>query len=369
LIAAIGSLCAIGTDAEQHWSEPRFQAVLDEAHAAGMPAVSVLMATDGKVWTGVAGESSDASGKTLSPLSRFRLASITKLVTATVVLQLVDEGRLGLDGTLADLLPGAPVADIPYAELVSVKQLLDHTSGIRSFTDIDAFWDNAYSAGGLDRTWDPADLISYATTEGPYFEPGAPGQRHYSNSNYVLLGMIIEKLAGEPLAQVFATRVFRPTGMENTLLEGFDPGMDEVQHSFVNGGFGNWFVAFARGWKKNDAGIYDVSGHYENYNAWAWAAGGLSSTPTDLNRLLVAVGDGSLLSAESEEILYRDNSAQGETAEFFGGSGGWDGIDTSAYEINRRVRVVVLVNGTDFDVDATTLLQRLYRIAENPDPG
>ena len=110
-------------------------------------AVSAHISWDDGSWMGVAGETSADSGEPLSPDSLFRLASLTKLFTATVILQLVDEELLHLSDILADRLPERPVVDIPHADSITIGMLLDHTSGIRSFTDIDSFWREAYPRG------------------------------------------------------------------------------------------------------------------------------------------------------------------------------------------------------------------------------
>ena len=341
----------------------QFQAILDAAVNKGLMAVSAHISWDNGSWMGVAGETSADSGEPLSPDSLFRLASVTKLFTATVILQLVDENILHLNDTLANRLPESPAADIPHADSITLGMLLDHTSGIRSFTDIDGFWREAYGKGGLDRIWDPDELIRYGLQKKPYFDPGVQGKRQYSNSNYILLGMIIEKVTGEPLAAAYRSRIYEPLGMNHTLLEGFDTGMNTVQHSFVKTGFRSWIRAIGRGWSKaGPNGLYDVSGNYELYNSWAWAAGGISSTSGDLHRFLMGVREGSLLSDESQELLFRNNSAEGNAGAIFGGSGGWEGITTSAYEINNEVRIIVLANSTGFAVDADTLRGQLFRV-------
>lgn len=155
----------------------QFQAILDAAVDAGVMAVSAHVYWDGGFWVGTAGETSADSGEPLGPDSLFRIASITKLFTATVILQLVDENILQLSDTLADRLQEGPVLSIPHADSISVEMLLNHTTGIRNFSAVDDFWTEAYGDRGLDRIWEPDELISYALREKPYFTPGAAGQR------------------------------------------------------------------------------------------------------------------------------------------------------------------------------------------------
>ena len=340
----------------------QFQAILDAAVKDGHMAVSAQVSWGDNSWSGVSGEASAKSGEPLIADSVFRIASISKLFTATVILQLVDEEVLQLSDFLADLLPESLVLNIPHADAVTIEMLLNHSSGIRSFSDIDEFWDEAYGNEGLDRTWEPTELISYALSDEPYFEPGVSGQKQYSNTNYILLGMIIEEATGESLSMAYRHRIYEPLKLTHTMLEGFDSGLDNVQHSFIRAGIRNRIVAIRWGWSGvGDNGLYDVSGNYQLYNSWAWAAGGIASTSRDLDKFLVAVRDRSLLSESSQSILFGDNSAEGNAGVVFGGSGGWEGITTSAYEINNEIRIILLANTTGLKLDADILRGQLYR--------
>lgn len=360
-------LCLIAGLAVADPIDEKFQAVIDSAVGEGIPAISASVVWADHTWEASAGSASSTSGGPLNPDSRFRLASITKLFTATVILQLVDEHKLSLDDTLAEILPGEKAAEIPHADVVTVAALLDHTSGIRSFTDIDPFWDEAYGNRGLDRIWKPEELVGYALKKNPYFEPGTPGKRHYSNTNYVLLGMIIERITDKPLVENYRSRIFLPLALTDTILEGFEPGMDEVLHSFHRAGFGERLLAKRRGWvKTQQKGVFDLGASYQQYNSWAWAAGGLSSNTADLNRFLEALRRDSLsatlLSPSSRNLIFQNNSAAVDSGVVFGGSGGWDGISTSAYDVNSEVRVIVLMNGTGFGVSANDLMSQLFEV-------
>jgi len=139
--------------------------------------------------------------------------------------------------------------------------------------------------------------------------------------------------------------------------------LNKVQHSFLKSGFKNGIKARRRDW--HEAGsddLYDVSGNYRFYNSWAWAAGGIASTTDNLDRFLVGVRDGSLLSTAGQEFLFRNNSAEVNAGIVFGGSGGWEGISSSAYEIAGEIRIVVLSNTTGFDLTADKLRGQLYRV-------
>lgn len=132
-----------------------------------------------------------------------RIGSITKTFTATVVLQLVDEHKLGLDDPVSTYLPA-----VPNGSNITVRQLLNMTSGLFNYTEDDGFnqmWDA--QPGWV---WADAELLAAAFAHPPYFPPGKGF--HYSNTNYELLGMIAAKLGGAPLAELMKHRIFDSSG-------------------------------------------------------------------------------------------------------------------------------------------------------------
>jgi CubicO group peptidase (beta-lactamase class C family) len=138
----------------------------------------------------------------------FRIGSVTKQFTATVLLQLAEEGKLSLDDKLSKYYP-----DFPRAGDITLKQMLHHTSGIFSYTEDPGF----ASDGMIKRTTD--EMVTYIgkLPKTQDFEPGTDW--HYSNSAYFILGGVIEKVAGQPLATVLNTRLFVPLGLTHTALD------------------------------------------------------------------------------------------------------------------------------------------------------
>jgi len=138
--------------------------------------------------------------------TRFRVGSITKQFTAVIVLQLVEEGALALDGRIVDYLPGYPR---PQGELVTIHQLLNHTSGIPSYTGFPGFMED-----DVRDPFEPDSLVALFAGLPLEFEPGS--RFRYNNSAYVLLGLIIERVTGRPYAQVLRERVLDPSGLAAT---------------------------------------------------------------------------------------------------------------------------------------------------------
>ncbi|MCC7158041.1 MAG: beta-lactamase family protein, partial [Ignavibacteria bacterium] len=156
---------------------------------------------------------------------RFRIGSLTKTFTATVLLQLVDEKKLKLDESIERFFP-----DIPNAKSITVRMLGDMTSGLKNYSEGTDFNDMMLALPL--KKWTPQELIDLSVRNGTYFEPGKGW--HYSNTNTIMLGLIIEKLTGNTLANEIKVRIIDKLGMKETdfpavpEISGFYPrGYDE----------------------------------------------------------------------------------------------------------------------------------------------
>ena len=180
------------------------QAATHRARVAfGLDALAIGVSMHGTSgWTGASGWARDGLTR-LDGSSPFAIASITKTFTAALTLQLVDEGRLRLGDRVPDLLPGVPVPGD-----VRVAHLLRHTSGIADLLEPMRDELNA----DLERLWLPEEVIG--EVPGPWFSPGLSWA--YSNTNYVLLGMIIERVSGQPFRTLLHQRLLDPLGMSGT---------------------------------------------------------------------------------------------------------------------------------------------------------
>ena len=180
------------------------QAAIHRARVAfGLNALAIGVSVNGTTgWTGASGWARDGLTR-LDGNSPFAIASITKTFTAALTLQLIDEGRLRLNDRVTDLLPGVQVPSD-----VRVAHLLRHTSGM---ADLLIPLRDTLNAD-LERLWQPYEVI--AGVPGPWFAPGASWA--YSNTNYVLLGMIIERASGQPFAAMLQQRLLDPLGLDAT---------------------------------------------------------------------------------------------------------------------------------------------------------
>ena len=197
-------------------------AVLQAGLDRGLTGVALAVDQDGEfLFDGAAGLANRETQTPLAPADRFRIYSITKTFTAVLVLQLVDEGVLSLDDTVADWLDDPAVARIPNVEQITLRQLLTHTSGVYDYFAQDSpFWQDAYLGEDADwsRVWTPEELLAYAdgAAHAPDFAPGE-GVR-YSNTGYILLGLIVEEATGQAFADRLHQQILDPLGLDRHLL-------------------------------------------------------------------------------------------------------------------------------------------------------
>lgn len=189
------------------------QRALDAAVEAGVPGAVAQARTGHVAWTGTAGE---RGGK-----DRYRVGSITKTFVATVLLQLQAEGRLDLDDPVEKWLPGVVRGNGHDGRKTTVRQLLNHTSGIYSVTSDPGFQQKVFGPDFLKYrydTWTPRQLVEIAMTHEPDFAPGTSW--NYSNTNYVLAGMVIEKVTGRPYGKEVERRIVKPLKLRATSVPG-----------------------------------------------------------------------------------------------------------------------------------------------------
>ncbi|KQY48220.1 hypothetical protein ASD18_08875 [Cellulomonas sp. Root137] len=202
-----------------------------------------------------------------------RIGSNSKTFLAVALLQLVDEGTIDLDAPVETYLPGLVHGDGVDGSAITVRQLLQHTSGLPNYT---AVMDHDFLSTRHHYV-EPRELLDLALTQ-----PGTPpGSRwDYSNTNYVVAGLIVQKVAGRPLAEVITDRVIEPLRLRDTYVP--DRGEESLRERHPLG-----YHATEPGGELQDITVLDP--------AWAWAAGDIVSTPSDLNSFFVALMGGELL--------------------------------------------------------------------------
>ncbi|RSN35399.1 serine hydrolase [Amycolatopsis sp. WAC 04169] len=237
----------------------------------GVPGAQATVSTpSGRTWSEREGVGNVETGTPFPHASKFRAASITKTFVAVVVLQLVAEGKVLLDTPIEVYLPGLVRGNGNDGTKITVRQLLQHTSGIYNYLrDLDLEeWRH--------RGAEPEELVAIGLAHPPLFAPGTDWS--YSNTNYTIAGMLIEKLTGRSVADELRSRITGPLGLRGTFLP--SRGEEGLPHPH------------ARGYAPGPGGHTDYT---EFDPSAAGASGGLISTGADLTRFYGALVDGRLL--------------------------------------------------------------------------
>lgn len=264
-------------------TESKIQAIFDSiianTHVPGLVA-GIWAPNEGIDFVYAAGVSNIETNTPMDADMIFRIASNTKTFTITVLLQLVDEGLISLDDPLSDYL-----ADFPRANEVTIKMLTNMRSGIFSYDETDGFWEGLFS--NPTKFWTTDELISLARDKPYYFNPGTG--YHYSNTNTIIIGKIIEMLTGKSLELNINTRILNSLNLSNTTylvggtsIPGFHPS------AYYGGDY--------------DPGLPELSEYLDV--SWAGAAGCMTSNIVDLKKYVEALAGGEfLLPATQQERL------------------------------------------------------------------
>ncbi|MCB9305238.1 MAG: serine hydrolase [Lewinellaceae bacterium] len=250
--------------------EAEFDKILENRFKPDQPGAAVLVAKNGKVIYLKAGGMADLERNVpLRPDHVFRIGSVTKQFTAVAILRLAEQGKLSLQDEITRFIPDYPT----HGKKITVEQLLNHTSGIKSYTNM-----SAWTAEVQRKDFTPAGMVDFFKNEPMDFDPGT--QWNYSNSGYFLLGYIIEKVSGQSYATYIEEQFFKPLGMKNSY---YDMPEDIIKNR-------------AAGYQPGAGGMQNAP--YLSMTQ-PYAAGSLASTVEDLFIWTHALHSGNLLSAES----------------------------------------------------------------------
>ncbi len=266
-----------------------------------------IMAADGEVAYASAG--TDPDGNPPTPDSAFRIASITKVFTSLITLSLVDEGLVDLDAPAVDY-----VTRLEVPEDVTVRDLLRHTSGIPDFFDDPEFEPWLADPG---RRWTPEETAKLISGREPVFEPGSEWHWHYSNTNYIVLGVLIEEVTNRPFAEMLRARITEPLEMSSTYVAGFDEGTAV-------------FGAYVSLPGREPAASTEFD--YTSMTTSAWTAGGMVSSARDLHTTFTALFDGQIVSATSLAEMIGNPRRTGEMFEYGLGMQIWNAFEGRTVE-------------------------------------
>jgi len=271
-IATPTSVPTFGTDTVQKM-EQVMDKYMENLHIPGV-VVGVWVPGQG-TWIKAKGKGNISTGQDLKYDDRFRIGSITKTFTVTVLLQLVDEGKINLDDTLDKY-----ISSVPNGKNITIRELCNMSAGLYNYTD-DPDFVEVYQTEPLHK-WMPQELVNIAISHDPYFPPGE--MYHYSNTNTILVGMIIEKITGNTLDAEVRNRIITPLGLRNTSFDTTPYMTGQYSHGYID--------------PNNDGNLMDVT---EADPSCAWSAGAIVSTLDDMYIWAKAVAEGNLLSEKTQK--------------------------------------------------------------------
>jgi D-alanyl-D-alanine carboxypeptidase len=251
------------------------QAVLHTALSQGAPGAMVRVDDNGTVHQLSEGVADRATGRAITTTDRFRVGSVTKSFSAVVLLQLVDEGKLDLDASVNTYLPGLLPDD-----RITVREVMSHRSGLYDYTN-DMF---AQTVPGFEsvrnKVFSYQDLVTLSLKHAVTNAPGAAYS--YSNTNFVVAGMLIEKLTGHPVATEYQNRIFTPLNLTDTFYVHPDTAIPGTH---------------ANGYLTPDEAGGALVDSTEQTVSWAQSAGAIISSTQDLDTFFSALMRGQLMSA------------------------------------------------------------------------
>jgi len=330
------------------------QAVREAMESGGIPGVIAGAWVPGRgEWVTASGVADRDTGEEIETADLMRIGSITKSFAGTLVLELVDEGLIDLDDVLADYFPW-----VENAQDITVRMLLNHTSGIVDDYENPAFMDIA-STDPLYR-WDPEELVRASL--GTYPDAALGETCIYSNTNYVLLGMIVEQVTGMELAGAMGEYIFEPLDLDNTVFPSGPEIEGEHSHSYIVAG--------------ENGELYDMTSGIDP--SITWAAGAIVSTLDNLKVWAEALATGELLEEATHEeqlqwveMLGTEGAGIGyeyglgilKLGDFVGHNGEFSGFQASMFYLpSRQAAIVVIFNCNANQTGTQDLFTRIAAI-------
>jgi len=305
---------------------------------SGSPGAIVYVRTPTGVRTGVAGYADRDAHISMRAGDRYRIASVSKAFVSVLILQLEAAGKLDIDDPVEKYVPDV----VPNGRAISLRELMNHTSGLFNYTDDAAFVNDPFT--NFSRAWTPSQLLALAFAHSPNFAPGTNWS--YSNTNYIVLGLVVEAVTAEPLGQVLQEKIFAPLNLTSTSF----PSTIELAPDLVHG-----YV------KVQGTPLIDISAGLNP--TWGWAAGAIVSTAKDVTSFYRALFTRKLLPAAQLDEMETPTQVAGtyglgvfnvflacgraftHTGDFLG----WRNIAFSTANGKRQAVVMVNVNFADYN--------------------
>jgi D-alanyl-D-alanine carboxypeptidase len=326
----------------QHIKNDTYQSVIDSYIKKGIIGTSIYVKDNNGIWIGAGGKADILSNIDVDKGNQFMIASITKVFTATVLFSLVDNGILSIDDNISEWIPSSIANNIENANEATIADLLSHKSGIADYYTT-KFEMARYNTEH--NYWVQEDILKYVYGKEASFPVGQ--KYSYSNTNFLLLGMIIENATNMTLKDAYDEHLFLPLELENAY---YDTGRDAASTSLISG----YYNLYGNGFILSDFLYKDEL---------STGDGGIIINPQDLGRFFDELMQGNLLSQASlmkmqDWFDIEGNGKNGFGLEYFqnehgisyGHTGGADGFTSVAhYYPNEDITVIILLNFTPSD--------------------
>ncbi|MFI6294564.1 serine hydrolase domain-containing protein [Nonomuraea sp. NPDC050790] len=259
--------------------------VRETMREAGVPGVIVGLSAPGKgAYVRAFGVADKATGEPMRPGMYSRIGSVTKTFTVTAVLQLVDQGKAGLDDPI-----GKYVAGVPNGERITLRQLAGMRSGLFNYSEDEGFF-KALTTDPA-RSFTPQELLDYSFRHPVLFEPGA--EFSYCNTNLILLGLVVEKLGGRPLHEFVGENILKPAGLNRTIFPTGAAFPSPHPHGYTN--------------QTATGAVEDTT----DWNpSWGWAAGAMISDLEDQRKWARILATGTLLTPRTQAERLKTGTTQ-----------------------------------------------------------
>jgi D-alanyl-D-alanine carboxypeptidase len=269
--SAADTTTAAGGGGGEQASEADLDAALEKSfQESAAPGVVAAVQIPKYTWIETRGVADRTSEEPMTPEVHHRIGSVTKTFTISLLLQAEAEGLLSLDDTIDRYIEG-----VPNGDEITLRQIADMTSGVANYTE-DEQWPDLQTSDPY-RMWKPEEVMQLGIKDSPLFDPGT--EWHYSNTNTVILGLVLEQVTGQPIGERYRERIIEPLGLQDTSFPGLADNSLPDPHAQ-----GYTFFGQSSGGEPANATDWNPS--------WGWTAGAMISTVDDLLVYGRALGTG-----------------------------------------------------------------------------
>ncbi|NOU38489.1 MAG: beta-lactamase family protein [Ferruginibacter sp.] len=258
----------------------KYQNLLNSITADGVVGITLsVYKPNAGMWLGASGKADLHNDIAMKACNITRVGSTVKTFVATIILKLQEEGKLNIDDKISKYLQGNNISKIKNAHIATIRQLMQHSSGINNYIQDLKF--QTASLNNWIKEWNADELLKYSYNKAPYFSPDEDVR--YSNTCYILLGLLIEKIEGKQLYKVFEEKIITPLGLANTQFAGKNPVPDGIVRGYIDM-YSNFNV---------------IESTY--FSGWDYytADGSLISNVYDMNVFIRALIQGKIINASS----------------------------------------------------------------------